>query len=71
MCVCKLNALRGGGITAKYNATNLVMHIQKHHAKEHTEFLQLNKTKGAGDSTAKQLTLVDALQRHESFRQKA
>ena len=44
------------GRTAKYNTTNLIKHIQKHHAKQHAEFLQLNKTKGAGDSTAQQLT---------------
>ena len=55
------------GRTAKYNTTNLIKHIQKHHAKEHAEFLQLNKTKGAGDSTAQQLTLADALQRWEKF----
>ena len=35
--------------------------------KERTEFLQLNKTKGAGDSTAQQLTLADALQQYEKF----
>ena len=65
--VCKVNVPRGGGSTAKYNTTNLIKHIQKHHAKEHGEFLQLNKTKGAGDSTAQQLTLADALQRWEKF----
>ena len=54
--VCKVNVSRGGGSTAKYNTTSLIKHIQKHHAKEHAEFLQLNKTQGAGDSTAQQLT---------------
>ena len=38
------------------NTTYLITHIQKHHAKEHAEFLKLNKTKGAGDSTAQQQT---------------
>ena len=48
--VCKVNVLRGG--TAKYNTTNLIKFIQKLHAKENAKFLQLKKTKGAGDSTA-------------------
>ena len=65
--VCKVNVSRGGGSTAKYNATNLIKHIQNHHAKEHAEFLQLNKTRGAGDRTAQQLTLADALQWREKF----
>ena len=59
--VSKVNVSRGGGSTAKYDTTNLIKHIQKHHAKEHTKFLQLNKTIGAGDSTIQQLTLADAL----------
>ena len=46
--VCKVNVSRGGSSTAKYNTTNLIKHIQKHHAQEHAEFLQLNKT-GTGD----------------------
>ena len=33
--VCKVNVSRGGGSTAKYNITNLIKHIQKHHAKEY------------------------------------
>ena len=40
--VCKVNISRGGGSTGKYNSTNLIKHIQKHHAKEHAEFLQFN-----------------------------
>ena len=63
--VCKVNVSRGGGSTAKYKPTNLIKHIQQHHAKEHAEFLQLHKTKGTGDSTAPQLTLVNALQRRK------
>ena len=65
--VCKVNVSKVGGSTAKYNTASLIKHIQKHHAKEHAEFLQLNKTKGAGDRTAQPLTLADALQRHEKF----
>ncbi|KAI2655629.1 Zinc finger BED domain-containing protein 4 [Labeo rohita] len=68
--VCKGNVLRGGGKTATFNTTNLIKHLQKHHAKEHAKFLQLNKTKGKGDNTAataQQLTLADALQRREKF----
>ncbi|KAI2645091.1 Zinc finger BED domain-containing protein 4 [Labeo rohita] len=68
--VCKGNVSRGGGKTATFNTTNLIKHLQKHHAKEHAEFLQLNKTKGKGDNTAataQQLTLADALQRREKF----
>ena len=45
-----------------YPEGNSIKHIQKHHAKEHTKFVLLNKTKGAGDGTAQQLTLADALQ---------
>ena len=65
--VCKVNVSNGGGSAAKYNTTNLIKHIQKHHAKEHATFLQLNKTKGAGVCAAQQLTLADALQWHEKF----
>ena len=65
--VCKVNVLRGGGSTAKYNTTNLIKHIQRDHAKEYTKFLQLNKTQGAGDTRAQQLTLADALQQPEKF----
>ena len=54
----------GYGSTAKYNTTNLIKHIQKHHAKEH---LQLNKTKEAAGTTAQQLTVADELQRCEKF----
>ena len=60
--VRKVNVSRGGGTTAAYNTTSLIKHIQKHHAEEHAEFLQLNKTEGAGDRTAQQLTLADVLQ---------
>ena len=59
--------LRGGGSTAKYNTTNLIKHIQKHHAKEHAKFLQLNKPKEQETITAQQLTLAEALQRREKF----
>ena len=55
----KLMFRGGGGGAAKYDTASLIKHIQKHRAKEHAEFLQLNKTKGAGDSTAKQLTLAN------------
>ena len=64
---CKVNVSRGGGSTAKYSVTNLIKHIQKHHAKEHAKCLQLNKTKGAGDSTAQQLTLAEALKQCRKF----
>ena len=64
---CKVNVSRGGGSTAKSNTTSLIKHIQKHHAEEHAEFLQLSKTKGAGDRTAQLLTLADALQRRKNF----
>ena len=60
--VCKVNVSSSSSST-----TNLTKHIQKHHAKEHAEFLQLNKTKGAGDSTAQQLTLADYLQQCKKF----
>ena len=65
--VCKQNVSRGGGSITKYNTTNLIKHLKKHHAKEHSEFLQLNKTKEAGDNTAQQLTLTDAFQRCNKF----
>lgn len=39
--------------------------LQKRHAKEHAEFLQLNKTNR--NNKTKQLTLADALQRCKNF----
>lgn len=42
MCL-QIKYLRGGGRTAKYNTTDLFKHIQKQHAKEHAEFLQLKQ----------------------------
>ena len=63
--VCKVNVSRAGGSTAKYNSTYLIKQIQKHHNQEHAKFLQLNKTKGAGGSTAQQLTLADALKQRK------
>ena len=63
--VCKVNVSRGGISITKHNTTNLIKHIQKNNAKEQAKFLQLNKTRGAGDSTAQQLTLADALQQCE------
>ena len=50
--VCIVNVSRGGGSTAKYNTTKLIKHIEKHRAEaaEHAGFLQLNKTKGAGET---------------------
>ena len=65
--ICKQNVSRGGSSMTKYNTTNLIKHLKKHHAKEHAEFLQLNKTKEAGDNTAQQLTLTDAFQRRNKF----
>ena len=67
VCNVWVNVSRCGGSAAKYDTTNLIKPIKKHRAKEHAEFLQLNKTKGAGDSTAQQLTLAGALQRREKF----
>ena len=63
--ICKVNVSRGGGSAAEYNTANLIKHNQKPRAKEHAKFLQLNKTKGAGDRTDQQITLADALQRRE------
>ena len=65
--VRKVNVSRGGGSTEKYNTTSLIKNIKKHHAQEHAEFLQLNKTKEAWDSTTQQLTLADTLQWSEKF----
>ncbi|KAK0131747.1 Zinc finger BED domain-containing protein 4 [Merluccius polli] len=65
---CKVSVARGGGSTSKYNTTNLIKHLQKHHAKEHEEFQQLNRSKGtSGDGGSTQLTLAETLQRREKI----
>ena len=60
--ICNANVARGGDKVGKFNTTNLNKHLQKHHAKEHAEL----RAKPA-ESTTKQLTLVDALQRREKL----
>ncbi len=59
--ICNAKVVRGGDNVAKFNTTNLNKHLQKHHAKEHAEL----RTKA--ESTVKQLTLVDALQRRDKL----
>lgn len=49
--ICKGNVATAGGSTTKYNTTNVIKDLQKHHAKDHAKLLQLNKTKG--DNTTK------------------
>ncbi len=46
-------------VVSTYNTTNLIKHLQKHHAKEHEEFAQIKRKK----DESKQLTLTDAFQR--------
>ncbi|XP_076838907.1 zinc finger BED domain-containing protein 4-like [Brachyhypopomus gauderio] len=63
--ICKRQVSRGGDNVTRYNTTNLIRHLQKHHAKEHAEFVQLTNSKGK--STTKQATLADTLLRQEKL----
>ncbi len=61
--ICKAKVSRGGSSVSTHNTTNLIKHLQKHHAKEHEEFAQIKRKK----DESKQLTLTDAFQRQEKL----
>ncbi|XP_076844397.1 zinc finger BED domain-containing protein 4-like [Brachyhypopomus gauderio] len=58
--VCKAVVPRGGRSVATYNTTNLIKHLQKHHPKEHDEFLA---TKGLKAQTSRQESLLQSFER--------
>ena len=62
--ICKVNVPRGGSKASSYNTTNLIKHLHKFHVREHAEFVEQNKKKGAG---TKQLTLKEMKERVEKF----
>ncbi|KAG9261302.1 zinc finger BED domain-containing protein 4-like [Astyanax mexicanus] len=58
--VCKAVVPRGGRSVATFNTTNLIKHLQKHHPKEHDEFLAM---KGLKAQTSRQESLLQSFER--------
>lgn len=38
--ICNALVSRGGSAVGRFNTTNLIKHLEKHHTEQHQEFLQ-------------------------------
>ncbi|CAI5678562.1 zinc finger BED domain-containing protein 4-like [Oreochromis niloticus] len=63
--LCDASVSRGGSSLGNFNTTNMIKHLQKHHAKEYAEFSLASKAKQK--SVPYQQTLLENIQRREKF----
>ncbi|XP_076828944.1 zinc finger BED domain-containing protein 4-like [Brachyhypopomus gauderio] len=63
--VCHASVSRGGSRSDKFNTTNLIKHLQKHHGKEYIEFIEASNAKKK--NVSHQQTLLENIQKREKL----
>ncbi|XP_077063451.1 zinc finger BED domain-containing protein 4-like [Siphateles boraxobius] len=65
--ICTANVSRGGSAVARFNTTNLIRHLEKHHAEQYEEFLQATAAKKSKTPRVRQQTLMESIQSREKL----
>ncbi|CAB1440427.1 unnamed protein product [Pleuronectes platessa] len=63
--ICQAQVSRGGTEPGRFNTSNLIAHLKKHHKKEHEDFRESSKAKQQASGSLQQPTLAESFARRD------
>ena len=65
--ICQAQVSRGGTEPGRFNTSNLIAHLKKHHKKEHEDFRESSKAKQQASGSLQQPTLAESFARRDKL----